>query len=143
MIRKVRNCCETCENLVCVATTIGQLQHTEYLKPTFLDTFKWAIRPVFPETVTYVNDIPDVVKSPILLFAVDTKIVRRIKYSHEDYTQLQLDLDCFSKWSLRWKLKFNVSKCVMSYTSELFNNTLITFVALPSSAICQRPWSCD
>ena len=54
MIRKVRNCCETCENLVCVATTIGQLQHTEYLKPTFLETFKWAIRPVFPETVTYV-----------------------------------------------------------------------------------------
>ena len=53
MIRKVRNCCETCENLVCVATTIGQLQHKEYLKPTFLDTFKWAIRPVFPETVTY------------------------------------------------------------------------------------------
>ena len=53
MIRKVRNCCETCENLVCVATTIGQLQHTEYLKPTFLDTFKWAIRPIFPETVTY------------------------------------------------------------------------------------------
>ena len=53
MIRKVRNCCETCENLVRVAATIGQLQHTEYLKPTFLDTFKWAIRPVFPETVTY------------------------------------------------------------------------------------------
>ena len=53
MIRKVRNCCETCENLVSVATTIGQLHHTEYLKPTFLDTFKWAIRLVFPETVTY------------------------------------------------------------------------------------------
>ena len=52
MIRKARNCCETCENLVCVPTTIGQLQHTECLKPTFLDTFKWAIRPVFPETVT-------------------------------------------------------------------------------------------
>ena len=42
-----------CENLVCVAITIGQLQHIEYLIPTFLDTFKWAIRPVFPETVTY------------------------------------------------------------------------------------------
>ena len=38
MIRKVRNCCETCENLVCIATTIGQLQHSEYLKSTFLDT---------------------------------------------------------------------------------------------------------
>ena len=54
MIRKVRNCCKTCENLVCIATTIGQLQHFQYLKPTFLDTFKSAIRPVFPETVTYV-----------------------------------------------------------------------------------------
>ena len=53
MIRKVRHCCETCENLVCVTTTIGQLQHSEYLKPTFLDTFKWAIRLVFPETVTF------------------------------------------------------------------------------------------
>ena len=53
MIRKVRNCCETCENLVCVATIIGQLQHSKYLKLTFLDTVKWAIRPVFPETVTY------------------------------------------------------------------------------------------
>ena len=41
-----------CENLVCVATTIGQLQHSEYLKPTFLDTLKWVIRPVFPERVT-------------------------------------------------------------------------------------------
>ena len=42
-----------CENLVCVANTIGQLQHSEYLKPMFLDTFKWAIRLVFSETVTF------------------------------------------------------------------------------------------
>ena len=41
------------ENLVGVAGTIGQLQHTESLKLMFLDTFKWAIRPVFPETATY------------------------------------------------------------------------------------------
>ena len=66
MIRKVRYCCETCENLVCVATTIGQLQHSEYLKPMFLDTFKWAIRPVFPEAVTInsytmaTRDLPDI-----------------------------------------------------------------------------------
>ena len=60
MTRKVRNY-KTCENLVCVATTIGQLQHSEYLKPVFLDTFKWAIRPVFPETVT--NYLP-----PLTLF---------------------------------------------------------------------------
>ena len=48
-----------CENLVCVATTIGQLQHSEYLKPAFLDTFKWAIRLIFPETVTYMEGHTD------------------------------------------------------------------------------------
>jgi len=41
------------ENLVHIATTIGKLQHLEYLKSAFLDTYKWAITLVFPETVTY------------------------------------------------------------------------------------------
>ena len=36
----VRNWCKTCENLVHIASTIGELQHTKYLKPAFLDTFK-------------------------------------------------------------------------------------------------------
>ena len=62
MVRKVRNCCKTCENLACVATIIGQLQHTEYLKPTFLDTSKWAIRPVFLETVTYDDHSREMIK---------------------------------------------------------------------------------
>ena len=44
----------------------------------------------------YVNDIPDTVKSPILLFADDIKIFRSIK-TREDYTQLQLDLNCLSE----------------------------------------------
>ena len=58
----------------------------------------------------YVNDIPDTVKSPILLFADDIKIFRCIR-THEDYAQLQLDLNCLSGWSWKCKLKFNVSKC--------------------------------
>jgi len=37
-----------CENLVHIATTIGKLQHLEYLKPPFLDIREWAIRPAFP-----------------------------------------------------------------------------------------------
>jgi len=57
----------------------------------------------------YVNDIPDVVSSPILLFADDIKIFRCIK-THQDYIQLQSDLNHLSEWSLRWKLKFNISK---------------------------------
>ena len=39
-----------CENLVHVASSIGELQHTRYLKPEFLDTFK---RLVFPDWATY------------------------------------------------------------------------------------------
>ena len=56
------------------------------------------------------NDIPDTVKSSILLFADDIKIFRCIR-THEDYTELQLDLNCLSEWSCKWKLKFNVSTC--------------------------------
>ena len=37
---------QICENLVHVATIIGKLQHSEYLKPAFLDTIRWAIRPL-------------------------------------------------------------------------------------------------
>ena len=85
MTRKVRNCCETCENLVCVATTIGQLQHTEYLKPTFLDTFKWAIRPVFPETVTFIvnyqRNLDDITKGLYLeVYRTHAGEIYRIKY---------------------------------------------------------------
>jgi len=54
----------------------------------------------------YVNDIPDIVSNPILLFA---KIFRCIK-THQDYIQLQSDLNRLSEWSLMWKLKFNISK---------------------------------
>jgi len=53
--RYVIHCCKTCENLVHIATTIGKLQHLEYLKPPFLDTCEWVIRPVFSEIVTNVT----------------------------------------------------------------------------------------
>ena len=70
-----------CENLVCVATTIGQLQHTEYLKPTFLDTFKWAIIPVFPETVTNADRqwlLRDKYNSYVVIGSIYNIIVYRI-----------------------------------------------------------------
>ena len=59
----------------------------------------------------YVNDIPDTVKSPILLLLMTLRFLEVAIKTREDYTQLQLDLNCLSEWSLKWKLKFNVSKC--------------------------------
>ena len=87
MIRKVRNCCETCENLVCVATTIGQLQHTEYLKPTFLDdTFKWAIRPVFPETVTYMLNVSSGCAHNFVVSAIMSILYQHSCDNNSDFT---------------------------------------------------------
>ena len=65
--------------------------------------------PLLFNIYNYVNDIPDVVSSLILLFADDIKMFRCIK-THHDYIQLQSDLNCLSEWSLTWKLKFNISK---------------------------------
>ena len=64
----------------------------------------------------YLNDMPDIVDSPTLLFADDIKIFRCIK-SHEGYIQLQSDLNYFSEWSFKWKLNFNVGKCNILRTS--------------------------
>ena len=49
-----------CDNLVHIASTISELQHTKHLKPAFLDTFKYTIshtgsqlRVMLWQTVTY------------------------------------------------------------------------------------------
>ena len=60
------------------------------------------------------NDIPDTVKSPILLFADDIKIFRCIR-THEDYAQLQLDLNCLSEWS--WKI--SVMLCILELQNSV------------------------
>ena len=51
----------------------------------------------------FVNEIPSIVSSPVLLFADDTKIFRVIR-NREDYTALQSDLDLLQKWSQQWLL---------------------------------------
>ena len=60
--------------------------------------------------VLYINDLPESVKSNILLFADDTKIFRHVS-SKEDATLLQKDIDELNRWSEKWLLKFNTDKC--------------------------------
>ena len=60
--------------------------------------------------VLYINDLPDTVRSNILLFADDTKIFKQIK-SRDDALQLQKDIDALNRWSEEWLLKFNTDKC--------------------------------
>ena len=57
--------------------------------------------------IMYVNDIPDIVKSNMWIFADDTKL-----FATTDQTNtLQEDLDNLMKWAELWELTFNVIKC--------------------------------
>lgn len=60
--------------------------------------------------VIYINDLPDVVKSKIYLFADDTKLLSKIQ-SKDDSLYLQEDINALGKWSNDWLLKFNLDKC--------------------------------
>ena len=60
--------------------------------------------------VLYINDLPETVKSDILLFADDTKIMRTIT-TREDACTLQNDIDSLQDWSHKWLLNFNADKC--------------------------------
>jgi len=51
----------------------------------------------------YMNDLPNIIHSPLLLFADDTKIFHQIS-SHHGYIQLQLDILALEKWSKLWRL---------------------------------------
>ena len=66
----------------------------------------------------YVNDMPNCVNSPILQFANDVKIFRAIGGA-ADFQQLQADINSFVDWSVKWQLRFNVSKCNLLHLRPL------------------------
>ena len=74
--------------------------------------------------VIYINDLPEVVQSNILLFADDTKIFNKVT-SVDDSTLLQKDIDALNVWSDKWLLKFNTDKCHV-LTMGKFENIMHT-----------------
>ena len=59
----------------------------------------------------YINDINENIQSSIRLFADDSIIYRKIN-SNIDHQILQTDLMQLEKWSDKWQMQFNISKCV-------------------------------
>lgn len=57
----------------------------------------------------YINDMPDVVKWTIKLFADDTKIYRELTDPNDALT-LQSVLDSLAIWATDWQVKFNPRK---------------------------------
>ena len=61
----------------------------------------------------FINDLPlSVATSQLLLFADDTKCVKRNNHCEDSYA-LQQDLHNLASWSEYWNLHFNESKCVL------------------------------
>ena len=60
--------------------------------------------------LAFINDLPDVVSSPVRLFADDCLIYRSIK-SSRDTTTLQQDLTALETWERDWQMAFHPEKC--------------------------------
>ena len=60
--------------------------------------------------LTYINDLPDNLKSSVRLFADDCVLYHEIR-DCRDARELQHDLDTLVQWERDWQLSFNPSKC--------------------------------
>ena len=58
----------------------------------------------------FINDLPNIFKSPCLMYADDLKLWRTIETS-SDHDCLQQDLNALTDWSVANKLPINFSKC--------------------------------
>jgi len=65
----------------------------------------------------YVNDIPNIIKSNIKMFADDTKLWRMI-LKEGDSCDLQDDLKHLQEWNRKWQLKFNLDKCTVMHVGD-------------------------
>lgn len=62
----------------------------------------------------FINDLPEVVRSLVKIFADDTKIYNKASNS----AIIQEDIHKLQEWSNKWKLFFNVSKCKVLHTGK-------------------------
>ena len=67
--------------------------------------------------VCYINDMPDVVDSPIHMFADDTKIFRQMT-AQSDQVTLQKDLRQLETWTRKWQLCFNEEECKVMHLGQ-------------------------
>ena len=74
-----------------------------------------VLGPIF--FVLFVNDLKDVVSSPLYQFADDHTIVRPI-LSRLDHIALQRDVHNIFRWTLRNKLPLNLSKCSVMHMTR-------------------------
>ena len=67
--------------------------------------------------IFYINDLPSVATTPIKIFADDAKN-HKAMYSQIDQVLLQKSINALVKWSHKWLLGFNTSKCNMMHLGK-------------------------
>ena len=76
--------------------------------------------------IIFVNDMPNVINSMLLMFADDTKLYRTID-SPQDHTALQHDIDQLCAWGDHFSNVLNLDKChVMTFgkSCEVYDYTM-------------------
>ena len=64
--------------------------------------------------IVFIDDIDEGIRSTVLKFADDTKLVARVG-SEEDRERLRQDLIELFKWSEDWQMLFNLDKCAVMH----------------------------
>jgi len=72
---------------------------------------------------TYVNELPSLVSSSLLMFADDIKLYWTIQCP-EDCLQLQEDINILQQWSDKWLLSFNLVKCKILHIGNNVTNCI-------------------
>lgn len=62
----------------------------------------------------FVNDLPEWIKSSLVMFADDTKVWTTVG-GQRNGEDLQRDLDSLQRWSREWLMRFNADKCVVMH----------------------------
>ena len=91
--------------------------------------------------VYYINDMPNVCKALLNIFADDTKTFSEIS-SYQDHLKLQDSLYALNQWSFDWLLGFNIEKCKVLHLG--FNNPHHTYYMLnENSKIALESTKCE
>ena len=72
--------------------------------------------------LVFINDLPDVVRALIQIFADDSKMYLEIS-TPNDSESLQTDLGKMESWTHTWQLKFNEAKCKVVHMGKNNTNT--------------------
>ena len=67
--------------------------------------------------IYYINDLPSIATTPIKIFADDAKNHKSIR-EEDDQILLQNSINYLVKWSEKWLLGFNTSKCNMMHLGK-------------------------